>query len=535
MMQGMQLKVVTSGTASAAVDDSMGDLISQKIASRIANKDATVWGKDAEAESSIRLGWVSSARDSISLIESITSLRVKFSNIGVSRFVLCGMGGSSLAPELITKTYGVELVVLDSTNPDQISAALAVDLSSTAVVVSSKSGSTVETDSQKRAFEAAFANAGIDPKERIVIVTDPGSPMQKAATADGYQVFESDPTVGGRYSALTAFGLVPSGLAGVDVAELLSQANSVMELLSSDSIENPALILGAALARTPGEMGFRDKIGIVEDGTSISGIGDWIEQLVAESTGKLGKGILPVVLDLNCAELNSGLADLVAVHIQHDAKPVAGDSVSVSGTLGAQLLLWEYATAIACYLLEVNPFDQPDVESAKIAARAMLERMDGPQDPDVTLQGIGVSSLGFNASGNSIKEVIASLTDLVDSDLGYLSIHAYLDRAGLPEALSLRDKFANKLKRPVTFGWAPRFLHSTGQYHKGGPKQGVFLQLVSVGDFDLDVPGREFTFGQLIASQAAGDAKVLSDLGRPVLTLILQDPKNAIHEISKAI
>jgi glucose-6-phosphate isomerase len=535
MMQGTQLKVVTSGTASAAVDDSLGKLISERIASRIANKDATVWGKDAEAESSIRLGWVSSAKDSLSLIESIISLREKFSSRGVSRFVLCGMGGSSLAPEVITKTYGVDLVVLDSTSPDQVSAALAEDLSRTAVIVSSKSGSTVETDSQKRVFEAAFTNAGIDPRERIVIVTDPGSPMQKAAAADGYQIFESDPTVGGRYSALTAFGLVPSGLAGVDVAELLTQATSAMNLLSKDSTDNPALVLGAALARTPGEMGFRDKIGIVEDGTSISGLGDWIEQLVAESTGKLGKGILPVVLDLKSAELSSGLADLVAVHIQQDAKPIAGDSVSVSGSLGAQLLLWEYATAVACYLLGVNPFDQPDVESAKIAARAMLENMDGPQDPEKIIEGIGVSSLGFSASGTSISEVIASLTNLVDADLGYLSIHAYLDRSGLPQALSLRDQFANKLKRPVTFGWAPRFLHSTGQYHKGGPKQGVFLQLVSASDFDLEVPGREFTFGQLIASQAAGDAKVLSDLGRPVLTLILQDPKNEIQEISKAI
>lgn len=531
----MQLRVITSGTASAAVDDSLGKLISEKIASRISSKDSTVWGKDAEAESSIRLGWVSSARDSLPLIESITRLREKFLGLGVDQFVLCGMGGSSLAPEVITKTAGVELIVLDSTDPAQVKAALSGDLSSTAVIVSSKSGSTLETDSQKRAFEAAFSEAGIDPRERIVIVTDPDSPMQKAATADGYQIFESDPTVGGRYSALTAFGLVPSGLAGVDVAELLSQAGGVMELLSSDSMDNPALILGAALARTPGEMGFRDKIGIVEDGTKISGLGDWIEQLVAESTGKLNKGILPVVLDLKGAELRSGLADLVAVHIQSDAKPVSGDSISVSGSLGAQLLLWEHATAVACYLLEVNPFDQPDVESAKIAARAMLEKMDGPKDPEMTLEGIGITSLGFKTTGSSLTDVIKGLTDLVDTDLGYFSIHAYLDRSGVPEALNLRDEIANKIKRPVTFGWAPRFLHSTGQYHKGGPKQGVFLQLVSASEFDLEIPGREFTFGELIASQAAGDAKVLSDLGRPVLTLMLKDPKSAIQAISKAI
>ncbi|CAB4630477.1 unannotated protein [freshwater metagenome] len=535
MNSGMQLKVVTSGTATAAVDDSLGELISQQIASRISRKDSTVWGKDAEAESGIRLGWVSSPKDSLPLIDSIHRLRDKFTGIGVNRFVLCGMGGSSLAPEVITKTAGVELVVLDSTNPDQVSAALAEPLSNTAVIVSSKSGSTVETDSQKRAFEAAFTQAGIDPKERIVIVTDPDSPMEQAAKSDGYQIFQADPTVGGRYSALTAFGLVPSGLAGVDLAQLLAQAAEAMEILSADSPNNPALILGAALARTPGEMGFRDKIGIVEDGTSIRGLGDWIEQLVAESTGKLGKGILPIVLEPKSAEFRSGLADVVAVHIQQDARPVAGDSVSVSGSLGGQLLLWEYATAVACYLLGVNPFDQPDVESAKIAARAMLEKMTGTEEPEIVFDGVGVSSAGFNAVGNSLTEVIASLTAQVDTDLGYLSIHAYMDRSGVPQALSLRDEFANKIKRPVTFGWAPRFLHSTGQFHKGGPKQGVFLQLVSASEFDLEIPGREFTFGELITSQAAGDAKVLSDLGRPVLTLSLKDPNSAIQVISKAI
>lgn len=535
MIQGMQLRVITSGTAAAAVENCLSELISKKIASRIASKDATVWGTDAESEAQIRLGWVSSASDSLPILDSINALREKFDGIGVNRFVLCGMGGSSLAPEVITKTAGVELIVLDSTNPDQVNTALVENLSSTAVIVSSKSGSTVETDSQKRAFESAFTRVGIDPKERIVIVTDPDSPMEKAAVSDGYRIFRADATVGGRYSALTAFGLVPSGLAGVDLGELLTQAGDVVELLSTDSAENPALILGAALARTPGEMGFRDKIGIVEDGTSISGLGDWIEQLVAESTGKLGRGILPVVLNLESAELSSGLADLLAVHIQNEAKPVAGDSVSVSGSLGAQMLLWEYATAVACYLLGVNPFDQPDVESAKIAARSMLDKMTGLEEPGMVIEGIGVSASGYGATGESLSDVIRILCSLVDADLGYLSIHAYLDRSGVPQASGLRDVFAKKIHRPVTFGWGPRFLHSTGQYHKGGPKQGVFLQLVAAKEFDLEIPGREFTFGELIASQAAGDAKVLSDLGRPVLTLILKDPTSALKAISEAI
>lgn len=531
----MELKVIAAGTAAAAVANSLPELIADKVASRIAAKDFTLWGKDAEAESSIRLGWVSSAFDSAPLIDSILALKKEFNDKGVTRFVLCGMGGSSLAPEVITRTAGVELVVLDSTDADQVGAALAGDLNKTAIVVSSKSGSTVETDSQKRIFEKAFTDAGIDKADRIVVVTDPGSPMEAAAKADGYRVFNADPTVGGRYSALTAFGIVPSGLAGADIAQLLQDAQDAAEILASDSELNPALVLGAALARTPGEMGYRDKIGVVADGTPIVGFGDWAEQLIAESTGKIGKGILPVVLDPKSAELHSGLADLLAVHVQADAKPVSGDAVSVSGSLGAQFVLWEYATVIASRLIGINPFDQPDVESAKIAARGMLEQRDAAIAPQFSADGIEVRSTELAIAGASIADAIKSLLAQLDDDEGYLSIHAYLDRTSVAEAAELRDLFANKTRRPVTFGWAPRFLHSTGQYHKGGPKQGVYLQIVAQAKQDIDVPGRDFSFGELIASQAAGDAKVLGGLGRPVLTLTLSEAKSGIAAIKNAI
>ena len=531
----MSLKVVVAGTAAAAVANNIDALVADKLASRIAAKDFTLWGKEAESESSIRLGWVNSAVDSAPLVEPILALRAEFAAKGITRFVLCGMGGSSLAPEVITQTAGVELVVLDSTNADQVGTALAGDLTKTAVVVSSKSGSTVETDSQKRIFEKAFTDAGIDKADRIVVVTDPGSPMEAAAKADGYRVFNADPTVGGRYSALTAFGLVPSGLAGADIKALLDEAIAVSELLASDSAENPALVLGAALACTPGEMGNRDKLGVVADGTHIVGFGDWAEQLIAESTGKIGKGILPVVLDPQSQELHSGLADLVAVHVQADAKPVSGDTVSVSGPLGAQFLLWEFATVIASRLIGINPFDQPDVESAKIAARGMLEQRSAAIPADFEADGVAVRTTSLNVSGKSIDSAIDALLAQLDTDEGYVSIHAYLDRTSVPEAAELRDLFANKTRRPVTFGWAPRFLHSTGQYHKGGPRQGVYLQIVSQAKQDIAVPGRDFTFGELIASQAAGDAKVLGGLGRPVLTLTLADAKAGIAAIKDAI
>ena len=531
----MAIKVVTSGKASTAVETFIGELVADKVASRIAAKDFTLWGKDAEAESSIRLGWVNSAVDSQALVADILALKVEFAQQGVNRFVLCGMGGSSLAPEVITQTAGVELVVLDSTDPDQVNHALSGDLSRTAIVVSSKSGSTVETDSQKRVFERAFAEAGIAVTERVVIVTDPGSPMEAAAKADGYRIFNADPTVGGRYSALTAFGVVPSGLAGADISTLLKDAEAAAKVLFSDDASNPGLILGAALARTASAAGFKDKIGVISDSTKIVGFGDWAEQLIAESTGKIGKGILPVVLNTESPEVIAKPDDLLLVRVAADAVSATADEVVVSGSLGEQFLLWEVATVVASRLIGINPFDQPDVESAKIAARAMLnergviaaaEAVDG----SVELRTQALDLHGANTVAEAIKVLVAQAVDN-----SYFSIQAYLDRTSVPQAYELRDLLAKHTGRPVTFGWGPRFLHSTGQYHKGGPAQGIYLQLTAKGEADLTVPGREFTFGELIASQAAGDAKVLGDHGLPVLTLTFSDVVAGLKAVTAAI
>jgi len=299
----MTLKVSHAGSVSDAVTNFVPELVGQKIASRIFAKDHTLWGKDAESESAIRLGWVDAAIKSLALIPELKKLQSELSSQGLTRVVLCGMGGSSLAPEVIAKTAGKELVVLDSTDPSQVRAALSGDLSKTVVVVSSKSGSTVETDSQKRSFEAAFEAAGIDKNSRIFIVTDPDSPMHKQATADGYRVFLADPTVGGRYSGLTAFGVVPTMLAGCDTESILQSAILATETLSLDDEKNPGLILGVAIARTASKNGFKDKLGFVPAGSSIVGFGDWVEQLIAESTGKLGRGVLPVVLEKSSYEL----------------------------------------------------------------------------------------------------------------------------------------------------------------------------------------------------------------------------------------
>lgn len=300
----MNLEVATRGASAEAVELVVPELVRDKIASRIFAKDNTIWGQDAEAESAVRLGWVDAANESLDLLPELTALSSELASMGLSRIVLCGMGGSSLAPEVIAASSGVQLVVLDSTYPSQVRDAVSNDLDRTVVVVSSKSGSTVETDSQKRAFELAFQEAGIDATERILIVTDPGSPMQKQAIQDGYRTFLANPNVGGRFSALTAFGVVPSMLAGVDMKPILLEAIAAAKGLCLDESSNPGLIVGAAMARTKTISGFKDKVGIVAVSKTIVGLGNWMEQLIAESTGKIGRGVLPVVLDANSPELD---------------------------------------------------------------------------------------------------------------------------------------------------------------------------------------------------------------------------------------
>jgi glucose-6-phosphate isomerase len=273
----------------------VADLVADRVASRIAAGDSSLWGPAAQEEAAVRLGWVRLYETSRPLLAEIDALTADLRGAGLDRVVLCGMGGSSLAPEVITRTAGVELTVLDTTDPGAVRRALADRLERTVVVVSSKSGSTVETDSQRRAFGAAFRDADIEPGERMVVVTDTGSSLAALAEESGYRrVFLADSSVGGRYSALTAFGLVPSALAGVDVSALLDEAAAVASELVADDPANPALVLGAALGG--GVSRGRDKVAIADAGSGIVGFADWAEQLIAESTGKDGTGLLPVAV-----------------------------------------------------------------------------------------------------------------------------------------------------------------------------------------------------------------------------------------------
>ena len=551
-MSNVALGVLASGPAADAVNRHVPRLVADGFASRLFAKDPTLWGPDAESESAIRLSWVSLGRTSRPLLGEVAALRDHLAEQGVDHVVLCGMGGSSLAPEVICATAGVELTVVDSSHPDSVRTALADRLDRAVVVVSSKSGSTVETDSQRRAFKDAFSRAGIDPTQRIVIVTDPGSPLDKEARADGYRVVNADPNVGGRYSALTAFGLVPSGLAGVDLEQLLDEAESVADLLAEDDAANPALRLGAVMA---GTQPLRDKLVLIDAGSGIPGFADWAEQLIAESTGKNGTGVLPVVVqddpgnpDPEVTSLSPRItvarivADVAGVDGDDDPRPTSSDEsrseVQVSGSLGAQLLLWEVATAAAGRILGINPFDQPDVESAKKATRGLLEATDTRPDPAAFTDGaIEVRALGGAWLGDAatVADAVDSLLSQLDPAQGYVAIMAYLDRLADASLAGSRRIIAGRTQTPTTFGWGPRFLHSTGQYHKGGPATGVYLQITTAPHEDLAIPGRDFTFGDFISAQAAGDAQVLADRGRPVLRLHLTDHDDGLAQLARAL
>ena len=540
------LSVTASGPAADAVAAHVPDLVAAGFASKLFAQDATLWGPDAESESTIRLSWVGLPRSSRPLVGEIAAIRDDLTSKGLDHVVLCGMGGSSLAPEVICATAGKAITILDSSDPDYVRAALADRLATSIVVVSSKSGSTVETDSQRRVYEGAFREAGHDPADHLVIVTDPGSPLDKEAREAGYRVVNADPHVGGRYSALTAFGLVPSGLAGVDIEALLDDAESVADLLAEDDDANPGLRLGAAMAGTDP---LRDKFVIVDDGSGITGFADWAEQLIAESTGKSGTGILPVVVTGDeDPEVQHPTADITVARLVGEGDDEGDDTahevdgsrseVHVGGSLGAQMLLWEVATAAAGRILGINPFDQPDVESAKKAARELLGTSAGTSSaPAATDGAVEIRALGGDWLGDAttVDAALQALFAQLDPARGYVAIMAYLDRLVDAPLAHSRRAVALRTGRPTTFGWGPRFLHSTGQFHKGGPATGVYVQVTTAPHEDLSIPGREFTFGDFIASQAGGDAAVLADHGRPVLQLHLTDHDAGLAQVSAAL
>jgi glucose-6-phosphate isomerase len=481
---------------------------------QIARKDPTTWGPEAATEAAVRLNWVDLPESSRTLLPEIDALTAKFRHIRT--IVLAGMGGSSLAPEVIANSFGRELFILDSTDPNYLAHAINGDLASTLVVVSSKSGSTIETSSARAAFASAFTKAGLAIAEHMVVVTDPDSPLDRDARAQGLSVINADPHVGGRFSALSAFGLVPSALAGVDVSLLLDAASDCKKNFLADGA---AIIDVAWLLTTQTEQ----YLAFIDSHSGMPGLSDWIEQLVAESTGKSGVGRLPIA-----AEDVEGAAIGGAFTISFTQ---LGADLTVEGELGEHFIFWEWLTALVGAALQIDPFNQPNVTEAKNATSTLLTEWGG-QLPTFTPEH-SERSVEIFGDGNSVMNALQSFVTSV-ADGGYISIHAYLDRRDDVRLEELRKILSLKTGHPVTFGWGPRFLHSTGQFHKGGQQNGAFLQITGEASCDFEIPGSNFGFKTLVMAQALGDNRALGERKFPLLRLHLQDRSAGITHILEA-
>lgn len=504
---------------------------------RLWEKDPTLWASAGAPEIRDRLGWLDLSESMRPEAAEIAAFAVEIRAEGFSHAVVLGMGGSSLAPDVFARTFGPaagfpELRVLDSTHPAAVTAMeRSLDLGRTLFLVSSKSGTTIEPLSFFRYFWARLRGLTNSPGRHFAAITDPGTPLASLARDRGFRrVFLAPPDVGGRFSALTPFGLVPAALTGIDIVRLLERAGSEERRDGARPLpgSSPGLRLGAAL----GELGLvRDKLTFISS-PSLRSFPDWLEQLVAESLGKDGKGILPVAdepaadaafygedrifvaLELN-GDKKSGVAERCAA-LEKAGQPVIRIRLRDRYDLGDQMLRWEVAVAATGSVLGVQPFNQPDVELAKDLARKAMAAAPqaGPPAPDPD----SVTAEDAAGLGRALERWLAQVRSH-----DYLAIQAYLEpteetRAALQ---GLRLSFLQKTRTATTLGFGPRFLHSTGQYHKGGRNNGLFLQLVDEPEVDLAVPETDYTFGRLIAGQSLGDEQALRRNGRRVLRVNL--------------
>ena len=480
---------------------------------RLAAKDPNTWGLGAATEAAIRLNWVDLDETSRDLLPILDALAAKFRER--TDLVLCGMGGSSLAPEVIAQTYGKKVFILDSTDPDYLAHALTGSPADLLVIVSSKSGSTIETSSQRAFFEGYLTSAKLDPTAHMLFVTDPGSPLDIDVRAKGYAVINADPKVGGRFSALTAFGLTPATLMGVDASILLDQAGDLRAQLAQDPVT--ALDVSYLLLTQNEQF-----LGFTDHGSNFPGLSDWIEQLIAESTGKNEKGRLPIATE-GFLEAKGGGAFSIGF--------APGADLTVTGELGEHFLFWEWVTALMSAALAIDPFNQPNVTEAKEATSAVLQEW-GNKLP--VLQPSGTDDyVEIFGDGNTLTAALKNLIATTDAD-GYIAIMAYLDRRDDAAISELRSILSKKSGRPVSFGWGPRFLHSTGQFHKGGQQNGSFLQITGTTKSDYSIPGRHFGFTTLLMAQALGDSRALAARKYPLLRLHLQDRSAGISQLLAA-
>ena len=507
----------------------------QGFARALWDKDYRLWSSRPVPEIADRMGWLTLPETMQAQVSDITSFADQVRDEGFRQVVLLGMGGSSLAPDLFQTAFGnapgrPELIVLDSTHPGAVRSVEArVDLARTLFVVSSKSGTTIESLSFFRYFWKRVGKKNPKPGQQFVAITDPATPLDTLAREREFRrVFLATPDVGGRYSALTVFGLVPAALIGVDIAQLLDRASAMAEVCgpSVDVPKNPGLLLGAAL----GELALAgcDKVTFLAS-PALDSFAVWAEQLIAESTGKDGKGIVPVASEPAGPPESYG-ADRAFVRLRLRGDSAEGHNslfaaLPPAGAPSIEILLddkldlaheffrWEIAIAAAGAVLGIHPFNQPDVELAKDLARKAMS------------QGAASPAQIRTVSASDSSALIEALWGWMSSALPgrYLAIQAYLAPAiGTTTQLQeLRGLIRSRTKIATTLGYGPRFLHSTGQLHKGGPDSGLFLQLVDEPASDLAVPESEFTFDVLIRAQSLGDYQALTQRGRRVLRVNL--------------
>jgi len=492
--------------------DILRDLAGRNAVARLWSSDHTLWSDDP-TELSDRLGWLAVAQELLASATVVDGFVAGCVADGLTDAVVMGMGGSSLFPEVVARSFptgtpGLALHVLDSTDPAAVAHIAGLDPATTLYLSSSKSGSTIETRSHLEFFWERIGRG-----DRFAVVTDPGSELGELARSRGFRhVFENRSDIGGRYSALSYFGLVPAALAGADWKALAAAAVAVTpSLQSADPEANLGLRLGAFLAA--GVQAGRDKLTLVID-ERIETFGLWLEQLIAESTGKAGTGVVPVVAE-PLGPVGVYGSDRLFVTIGDVDQAIGLEVLAQSGhpvlelklddplDLGAQVLTWEVATALCGAVLHINPFDQPNVAEAKAATSEVLEASEPAALPDASLADV----LATVAPGD------------------YVSLHAYVDPGGdeIAELEEIRVLLRDELKVATTLGLGPRFLHSTGQLHKGGPPTGVFLQVVGDDPSDAAIPGQEFTFSQLKRAQADGDLLTLHRRGLRVTRTTLAE------------
>lgn len=519
--------------------------------SRLLRFDPTLWTNDAAGKNTVqtRLGWVALPDESQGFVEDLNEFTDRVLEAGFEKVLLLGMGGSSLAPETLSLIFneyveGLELKILDSTVPGQVEEAEAwVDYGKTLFIVASKSGTTTEPISFFAYFAGqAEARIGGSWAKHFIAITDPGSHLAQLAAEKGFRAtFTANPNVGGRYSALTHFGLVPAALMGIDLAQFLWSASSMATQCANPVIEdNPGAMLGLLIG-SAAKLGM-DKLTFIAD-SPVQPLGAWLEQLIAESSGKDGKGIVPVA-DEPLMAPESYSADRLFVHLRANGenddivaalkeagKPVLVNDVPYLYDLGGEFYRWEFAIAIACSVLGVNAFDQPDVQDSKDRTKAKLnvfmETGSLPESQPLVEYG-DVKVFGEPFKGVSeyktLVDAITAYTALA-ADGDYIAINAYLPRNGVNEAklTALRERILKATGKATTLGFGPRFLHSTGQLHKGGANNGVFLQITQEDQSDLAIPGVDYSFSVLAQAQAQGDLEALESRGRRVLRIHLPE------------